>query len=80
MPSTGLVLEGSGSGDAGQEIWKPAMQTYLAGLPAEPFAQPPNHLVYGDQPQFGGWPGGQAGDQQDGPNFWERLFGNRRGR
>ena len=33
MPSTGVLLEGSGSGDAGQEIWKPAMEAYLAAPP-----------------------------------------------
>ena len=57
VPSTGLTLEGSGSGDAGQEIWKPAMEAYLAGKPAQTFDSPPYRLVYGDQPQWGGLPG-----------------------
>jgi len=35
VPSTGLYLEGSGSGDAGRQIWKPAMQKYLKGKPRE---------------------------------------------
>ena len=45
MPSTGLALAGSGSGDAGQEIWKPVMQKYLAGKDATPFDPPPAELV-----------------------------------
>lgn len=45
VPSTGLLLEGSGSGDAGQEIWKPVMQKYLAGKPKTAFEQPPAELV-----------------------------------
>ena len=82
VPSTGVSLEGSGSGDAGQEIWKPAMEAYLAGEPAESFEQPPTRLVYGDQPQ---WrvPGGPATGPDAGPDagggFWDRLLG-RRGR
>ena len=47
MPSTGLALEGSGSGDAGQEIWKPAMQTYLQGKAMQSFNAPPAELVAG---------------------------------
>jgi membrane peptidoglycan carboxypeptidase len=47
VPSTGRALEGSGSGDAGQEIWKPAMETYLDGVPATGFAPPPYSQVSG---------------------------------
>ena len=49
MPSTGRLLEGSGSGDAGQEIWKPAMEQFLAEMPQEGFAPPPYELVYGQE-------------------------------
>ena len=45
VPSTGRALEGSGGGDAGQEIWKPAMEAYLAGKPVENFNPPPPELV-----------------------------------
>ena len=45
VPSTGQSLEGSGSGDAGQEIWKPAMEEYLRGEPAQSFDTPPAELV-----------------------------------
>ncbi len=45
VPSTGFVLEGSGSGDAGQEIWKPVLEKYLAVQPATGFQLPPEHLV-----------------------------------
>ncbi|HYI59565.1 MAG TPA: transglycosylase domain-containing protein [Microlunatus sp.] len=47
VPSTGRALEGSGSGDAGQEIWKPAMQTYLQGKAMQSFNAPPAELVAG---------------------------------
>jgi membrane peptidoglycan carboxypeptidase len=55
VPSTGRALEGSGSGDAGQEIWKPAMESYLDEEPETAFEQPPSALVYGEQ--FGARPG-----------------------
>ncbi len=55
VPSTGRLLEGSGSGDAGQEIWKPAMEQYLTELAPEGFAPPPYELVYGDQPTDDDW-------------------------
>ena len=45
VPSTGQSLEGSGSGDAGQEIWKPAMEEYLQGEPMQSFDAPPAELV-----------------------------------
>jgi membrane peptidoglycan carboxypeptidase len=49
VPSTGNFLEGSGSGDAGQEIWKPAMESYLEDKPATAFDTPPSALLYGDR-------------------------------
>jgi membrane peptidoglycan carboxypeptidase len=47
VPSTGLGLEGSGSGDAGQDIWKPAMEAYLKGKSMQSFDAPPASLVRG---------------------------------
>jgi membrane peptidoglycan carboxypeptidase len=47
VPSSGLYLEGSGSGDAGRRIWKPAMEEYLQGKPKEKFPNPPSDLVRG---------------------------------
>jgi membrane peptidoglycan carboxypeptidase len=52
VPSTGMSLEGSGSGDAGQEIWKPAMERYLQLEPEESFEAPPAELV-GRQSSWG---------------------------
>jgi membrane peptidoglycan carboxypeptidase len=72
VPSTGLYLEGSGSGDAGQDIWKPAMQKYLSGKPVENFNPAPDSLVYGQNYGFGFGPGGnQPGAGQSGGG----LFG-----
>jgi membrane peptidoglycan carboxypeptidase len=72
VPSTGLYLEGSGSGDAGQDIWKPAMQKYLSGKPVENFDPAPDSLVYGQNYGFGFGPGGnQPGAGQSGGG----LFG-----
>jgi membrane peptidoglycan carboxypeptidase len=48
VKSTGLYLEGSGSGDAGRRIWKPAMEDYLDGKAKESFPSPPADLVRGD--------------------------------
>jgi len=63
VPSTGLYLEGSGSGDAGRRIWKPAMEEYLQGKPAEQFPSPPADLVRGSgQDRSGQFGSGQ--DQQ----------------
>lgn len=60
VPSTGLLLEGSGSGDAGQDIWKPVMQEYLAGKAKTSFEAPPPELVQGPQtPAYGQNPYGQ---------------------
>ena len=47
VPSSGLYLEGSGSGDAGRRIWKPVMEEYLKGKPKESFPTPPAELVRG---------------------------------
>ena len=67
VPSTGAVLEGSGSGDAGQEIWKPAMESYLDGRPATGFDAPPSSLRYGDgSSTFRGGPGDQPGQPAPG--------------
>ncbi|HET9646693.1 MAG TPA: transglycosylase domain-containing protein [Microlunatus sp.] len=65
VPSTGLYLEGSGSGDAGRRIWKPAMQQYLAGKKVESFAAPPASLVSGQNTY--GWGFGQDNSGQGGP-------------
>ncbi|MGI3784965.1 MAG: hypothetical protein ACRYG2_29755, partial [Janthinobacterium lividum] len=45
---TGLYLEGSGSGDAGRRIWKPAMESYLKDVSPESFPSPPADLVHGN--------------------------------
>ena len=45
VPSTGVWLAGTGSSDAGSRLWKPAMQSYLAGRPPLGFAPPPARLV-----------------------------------
>ena len=47
VPSSGIYLEGSGSGDAGRRIWKPAMEEYLQGEPEKSFPTPPADLVRG---------------------------------
>ncbi len=44
--STGWVLNGSGSGDAG-DIWTPAMTKAVASLPATPFTAPPDSIIHG---------------------------------
>ncbi|MFT4166572.1 MAG: transglycosylase domain-containing protein [Microlunatus sp.] len=51
VPSTGRALEGSGGGDAGQEIWKPAMEAYLADKPAQSFNLPPGNQGPGEGPR-----------------------------
>ena len=76
MPSTGQLLEGSGSGDAGQEIWKPAMEAYLGGTAPESFAVPPDELV--NRNQAGQSPDGQPQDPFRGRgDDRERFFGRR---
>jgi membrane peptidoglycan carboxypeptidase len=54
VPSTDQQLEGSGSGDAGARIWKPAMESYLDGRPATAFDPAPSALTGGPQPGVGG--------------------------
>jgi len=49
VPSTGEYLEGSGSGDAGQEIWKPVMSEYLKRVPNTSFKAPPRKIEIGEQ-------------------------------
>jgi hypothetical protein len=49
IPSTGEYLEGSGSGDAGQEIWKPVMTEYLKRVPNTSFKAPPRKIEIGQQ-------------------------------
>lgn len=44
--STGWVLNGSGSGDAG-DIWTPAMTTASAKLPKTDFVDPPDSIING---------------------------------
>ncbi|HYP43772.1 MAG TPA: transglycosylase domain-containing protein [Propionibacteriaceae bacterium] len=47
IPSTGVRLEGSGSGDAGMKIWKPAMDSYLKDTPETRFVEPPRSITGG---------------------------------
>jgi membrane peptidoglycan carboxypeptidase len=47
VPSTNFNLEGSGSGDAGQDIWKPTMEKYLSGIPKTGFKAPPTKIERG---------------------------------
>ena len=63
IPSTGRLLEGSGSGDAGQDIWKPAMEEYLQDKVRQSFATPPSDLVYGEYGYGNSYGGGQNGNQ-----------------
>jgi membrane peptidoglycan carboxypeptidase len=49
VPSTGQYLEGSGSGDAGQEIWRPVMLEYLKKVPNTSFKAPPRRIEVGRQ-------------------------------
>ena len=49
VPSTGVYLEGSGSGDAGAKIWKPVMQKYFQQIPRTSFNQPPRKIQLGKQ-------------------------------
>ncbi len=52
VPSTGVVLEGSGSGDAGMKIWKPAMTKAMEGKPDVKFKEPPPSILEGKQVQI----------------------------
>ncbi len=47
VPSSGIYLEGSGSGDAGMKIWKPVMSSYLKGKPRTGFKAPPGKILHG---------------------------------
>jgi membrane peptidoglycan carboxypeptidase len=47
VPSTGRYLEGSGSGDSGQYIWKPVMQEYFKSIPRTKFDDPPKRIESG---------------------------------
>jgi membrane peptidoglycan carboxypeptidase len=49
VPSTGVYLEGSGSGDAGMKIWKPVMLKYFQQIPRTGFSQPPRKIQVGKQ-------------------------------
>ena len=49
VPSTGVYLEGSGSGDAGAKIWKPVMQKYFQQIPRTSFNQPPRKIQVGER-------------------------------
>jgi membrane peptidoglycan carboxypeptidase len=49
VPSTGVYLEGSGSGDAGMKIWRPVMQKYFQQIPKTGFSQPPRKIDVGKQ-------------------------------
>jgi hypothetical protein len=49
VPSTGVYLEGSGSGDAGLKIWKPVMEKYFQQIPKTAFNQPPRKIQVGEQ-------------------------------
>jgi membrane peptidoglycan carboxypeptidase len=44
--STGWVLNGSGSGDAG-DLWTPAMTKATSNLPPTPFTAPPDSILHG---------------------------------
>jgi len=52
VPSTDVVLEGSGSGDAGMKIWKPAMTKAMEGKPDVKFKEPPASILEGKQVQI----------------------------
>jgi membrane peptidoglycan carboxypeptidase len=47
VPSTNVVLEGSGSGDAGMKIWQPAMTAAMKGQPDVRFKAPPDSILRG---------------------------------
>lgn len=47
VPSTGVWLEGSGSADAGRQIWKPVMEQYFKTIPRAGFHNPPAKIERG---------------------------------
>ena len=49
VPSTDAFLSGTGSGDAGEEIWKPVMTEYLKRVPNTSFQDPPSEIEIGKQ-------------------------------
>jgi membrane peptidoglycan carboxypeptidase len=49
VPSTQVWLSGSGGGDAGPRIWKPAVTEYLADKPKTKFGEPSDSIVHGKQ-------------------------------
>ena len=49
VPSTGVDLQGSGSGDSGALIWKPVMEEYLKRVPNTSFKAPPREVEIGKQ-------------------------------
>jgi len=49
VPSTGVQLEGSGSGDSGLKIWKPVMADYLKKVPNTSFTAPSRSIQMGKQ-------------------------------
>ena len=49
VPSTNVYLNGSGGGDVGPGIWKPAVSEYLADKPGTGFGKVPDALVHGKQ-------------------------------
>ncbi len=70
VPSTGVYLSGTGSGDAGEQIWKPVMEKYLADKPSTAFEPAPPSLVTGrpDPVDPGDNPNAQPGQPGD-PQF-----------
>ncbi len=67
VPSTRVLLEGSGSGDAGQELWRPAMQSYLRGQPPTPFEPAPASLTRAPADRGLDGPGGTGPGENRGP-------------
>ncbi len=49
VPSTGVYLQGSGSGDSGRLIWKPVMAKYFKQVPKTSFKQPSRRVQIGKQ-------------------------------
>jgi membrane peptidoglycan carboxypeptidase len=70
VPSTDVVLEGSGSGDAGMKIWQPAMSKAMEGKPDVPFKEPPSSILEGKQVQI---PDLSGLGYFDGKNKLERM-------
>ncbi|MBO0811011.1 MAG: transglycosylase domain-containing protein [Microlunatus sp.] len=76
VPSTGVLLSGTGGGDAGHDLWRPTMQAYLSSLPVEHFGPTPAALIGGHQQRPTGPPGrGRFGPGPLGPG--QRGLGQR---